>query len=161
MKLCPFCREEVQDEAIKCKWCAERLTNEDDPDRETVLLDEHPGWLFYYKHFLLGTILLPLAGIGLLVWIYAALDRGGRKYRVTNHRITVKKGILNKDTSEVSIIDLKNVSIRQSLAGRILNYGDVVGGTAGTSGNEMMIEGAKDPVRFKDTIAKQKSLLTR
>ena len=161
MKLCPFCREKVQDEAIKCKWCAERLTNEDDPDHEKNLLEEHPSWLFYYKHFLVGAIFIPLVGIGLMVWIYAALDRAGRKYRITNQRVTVKKGILNKQTDEVSIIDLKNVSIKQSLAGRILDYGDVVGGTAGTAGNEMMIEGVKNPVRFKDTIAKQKSLLTR
>jgi uncharacterized membrane protein YdbT with pleckstrin-like domain len=74
--------------------------------------------------------------------------------------VTVKKGILNKQTDEVSIIDLKNVSIKQSLMGRITNYGDVVGGTAGTSGNEMMIEGVNNPSKFKDTIAKQKSLLT-
>lgn len=160
MKLCPHCREEVQDEALKCKWCAERFDNPDDPDREKTLLEDHPSWFFYYKHFLVGAIFLALFGIGLLVWLYAALDRAGRKYRITNHRITVKKGILNKQTDEISIVDLKNVTIKQSLAGRIFNYGDVIGGTAGTSGNEMMIEGVADPARFKDTIAKQKSVLT-
>ncbi len=48
-----------------------------------------------------------------------------------------------------------------TVTGRILNYGDVIGGTAGTAGNEMMVEGVHNPVRFKDMIAKQKSLLTK
>lgn len=152
----------MQDEAVKCRWCSERLDGSGaEPGQEAVLFEGHPSWAYYYKHFLLGGALLILAGAGLLVWLYAALDRAGRTYRITNRRVTVKKGILNKQTDEVSIADLMNVSIRQSLAGRILNFGDVVGGTAGTAGNEMFIVGAGDPTEVIDIISKQKALLTR
>ena len=35
MKTCPFCREEIHDEAVKCRYCCSRLSGE--------LLDEAAG----------------------------------------------------------------------------------------------------------------------
>jgi uncharacterized membrane protein YvbJ len=61
MKKCPFCAEEIQDDAIKCKHCGELLDASNNP----YLADEKTRWYFRKSFiiiavFCVGPLALPL-----------------------------------------------------------------------------------------------------
>ena len=48
MKTCPFCREEIHDEAVKCRYCCSRLSGEPLEDRAAIAREKAgPGQVVY------------------------------------------------------------------------------------------------------------------
>jgi len=123
---------------------------------ERILAEEKPARIFYAGAYILGILLLPFLGfivplglLGLLFIIVAIIHRNSIRYTITNKRIKVKRGILLRTFDEIDIAHIRNVRIQQSILFRSFGgqggYGDILIGTAGTAGYEIVIKNIKNP----------------
>ncbi|HSS51794.1 MAG TPA: PH domain-containing protein, partial [Thermoanaerobaculia bacterium] len=93
--------------------------------------------------------LLTLCVAAALAWRLFRL----RSYElvVTNHRVILQTGILAKSSMDTRLDKINNIEHRQSLWGRLLNYGDVEIDTASETGVSRF-HNVANPLELKRTI---------
>lgn len=85
-------------------------------------------------------VALCVAFVGfVIVLIRALILRMGIKYVFTNLRILSLRGILSVSKTQVNISDIRAISERKSLLGRVLGYSSADIGTAATAGAEIHV----------------------
>ena len=101
--------------------------------------------LFYYV-----SILLLLSGLFQL--IKRILLKMGAEYVVTNKKVILKSGILNRDALELVLNKCEGIRINQSLTGRMLGFGSIVVATGGVTNKFDFIT---NPIKFRNEINAQ------
>lgn len=101
--------------------------------------------LFYYV-----SILLLLSGLFQL--IKRILLKMGAEYVVTNKKVILKSGILNRDALELVLNKCEGIQINQSLMGRMLGFGSIVVTTGGVTNKFDFIT---NPIKFRNEINAQ------
>jgi hypothetical protein len=102
-----------------------------------------------------GSWILVLAGaivVAALVWALVRYVRlAANHYILTNRRLLRLSGVLSQVSMDSYLDKINNVKHRQTLAGRLLNYGDLEIDTASDTGAEVFPRIAS-PVAFKRAI---------
>ena len=164
---CPFCSEEIQFTAVKCKHCGEFLDGRSQQTQapkpaiqgkqwENEIWKATPSYLYYLGYIILGVFLIPLFGAGLILIIIAILDRNTKLYTLTNKRVTAKSGIIARQVNEVVIKDIRNINVKQGIFERLFDLGTIEIASAGTAGVEVQFAGISNPMRVRDRIRQEK-----
>jgi uncharacterized membrane protein YdbT with pleckstrin-like domain len=65
------------------------------------------------------------AAVGVVLLARAAFDQWMTEIAVTDRRVISKKGFIWRNTTEMHMDKVESVEVKQSVLGRILDYGDV------------------------------------
>ncbi|HYL32725.1 MAG TPA: PH domain-containing protein [Stellaceae bacterium] len=82
-------------------------------------------------YLLMALVVLMLAS--LLTLMAAAVRRWTTEIAVTDRRVIFKRGLIRRHTIEMNMDKVETVDVDQSLAGRILGYGDIIVHGTGSS----------------------------
>lgn len=93
-------------------------------------------------------LLLPFFGIGLILWISAAITYYTTELSITNRRVIAKFGFIRRNTVEMNIQKVESIQVDQSILGRIFNFGSVV--VAGAGDPKAPIPGISNPLTFRN-----------
>ena len=150
---------------------------------ERVVYRTHRHWIIFRRPilvFLIGLLLfvagliwrdqqgattaggwaLGLAAvIAVLLAIPAWIDRMSSEFAVTNRRVIVKVGWMERRTIETLLNKIEAIEVMQSLGGRLLNYGTIV--VIGTGGTKEPFEGIAAPLTFRHQVQEQTVAMQR
>jgi uncharacterized membrane protein YdbT with pleckstrin-like domain len=106
---------------------------------------------FQFQNLPAALVALAVAVVAGLIFAWKDFIRRANDYVLTNHRIIQEIGVLSRRSMDSRLDKINNVEHRQTLWGRLLNYGDVEIDTASETG-AALFRNISHPLPFKNAI---------
>ena len=100
-----------------------------------------------WPFILFGALLIPLFGIGLLLWLWAWMVYTTTELAITNKRVIAKTGLVQRRTIEMFLEKIESIQVDQGVLGRLFNFGSVV--ISGTGVHSAPFKSISDPVALR------------
>lgn len=125
-----------------------------------ILIDYLPGFSSFstpliYGLRLKGLIISILLIVAVVMLIQAYLLYRFSEYGITNKRVVVKRGFILRQSVEIFISRIETTDVRQTILGRILNFGSIV--VIGTGGTVDYFSNVVNPLHFRAMVQEQLS----
>jgi len=108
----------------------------------------------FLGEIILGLLLLPVAGGGLILLLNVWYKVVSLKYRLTTQRLFVQKGLIAKHLEELELFRVKDVTVKQGILQSILGFGTITVLSTDDSNPQIALIGINKPVDVKETIRK-------
>jgi uncharacterized membrane protein YdbT with pleckstrin-like domain len=126
---------------------------------EHVVLQARISWWSQLPMMILGLLLLPVMGVGLILWAVAVARYFTTEMAITNKRVIAKFGIISRRTVEINLQRIESIQVHQSIVGRILNYGSII--VSGAGNPQAPIPGISDPLRFRKEFSESQETFSK
>jgi len=114
---------------------------------ERVLYRARISMWSLWPYVLFGALLIPLFGVGLLLWLWAWIVFATTELAITNKRVIAKTGLMQRRTIEMFLEKIESIQVDQSVLGRLFNFGSVV--ISGTGVHSAPFKNISDPLALR------------
>jgi hypothetical protein len=90
------------------------------------------------------------AGLWFVVLISGLVERSSSEFAVTNRRLLIKVGLVRRRTLDLNLSKVESVEVDQTVAGRLLGYGQIE--VIGTGGSREAFDRVSQPLAFRKAV---------
>jgi uncharacterized membrane protein YdbT with pleckstrin-like domain len=126
---------------------------------EEIVRQARISWWSQAPLLILGFFLLPVLGLGLLLWAAAAIRYYSTELTITNKRVIAKFGFISRRTVEINLQRIESIQVHQGLFGRIFNYGSII--VSGAGNPQAPIPGIADPMGFRRSFSESQEAFAK
>ena len=114
---------------------------------ERIVHTGHISLWSMWHLIVLGLVLLPAFGLGLIFLVIAYVRYKATELAVTTKRVIVKHGFIRRTTVEINLNKVESIQVDQGVLGRVFDFGTLV--VAGTGASHAPITGIAAPMAFR------------
>jgi len=126
-------------------------TTQEDKDNEKDIFNLRPSAKAFLAQIIWGIILFPFV-IGIFLLLDVWIKRASLRYRLTNQRLFIQKGLIAKHIEEIELFRVKDATVHQSIFQRILGFGKINILTTDDTTPRIEMIGIPNPVDVKETL---------
>ena len=119
------------------------------PENETIEMEIS----FHWTHALIAWLYLVFLGwllVGIYLFVSMYVEKWMTERALTNRRLVIKRGLIRRQTEEISFNRIEEVNLNQSILQRILGSGDIR--VSGTGSGEVIMKNIDTPLSVQKKI---------
>lgn len=133
------------------------LSSTDDGNSTTtnVIWKGRPTFWLFLPGYILGLVMLPFSGLGILVLLVTLVWQRTMRYCLTTEEVFVRPPGLFRRTRKLQVANICSVEVRQGVVGRIFRVGTVVLVASGPVGDDLRLRCIQQPPVVAEMVREQ------